>query len=83
MLRIHAGMDADDDLGDRFVACFVQAADDAHLPDDAEFRQALRDYMEWAVRDVHAYNPKGSVVPTNLPIPRWSWDGLQAQVGAI
>lgn len=77
MLCIHAGMDADDDLGHRFVACFVKAADDAHLPADPEFRRVLRDYMEWAVRDVHTYNPRGSTVPADLPIPRWSWDGLQ------
>jgi hemoglobin len=77
MLRIHAGMGADDDLGDRFVACFVQAADDAHLPDQPEFRSALRAYMEWAVRQVHGYNPRGSTVPEGLVVPHWSWDGLQ------
>jgi hemoglobin len=76
MLRLHAGMEAQDDLGDRFVACFVGAADEAQLPDDAEFRRGLRAYMEWAVRQVHSYNPRGSTVPTGLAIPRWSWDGL-------
>ena len=78
MLRLHAGMEADDDLGDRFIACFVKAADDAGLPDHPELRGALRAYMEWAVRDVHAYNPGGSSVPDGLVVPRWSWDGLQA-----
>ena len=28
MLHIHAASGAEDDLGDRFVACFVQAADE-------------------------------------------------------
>jgi len=78
MLSLHAGMDAQDDLGERFVACFVHAIDDAHLPDDAEFRRSLRAYMEWAVRDVHTYNPRGSSVPSGLVMPQWSWDGLQA-----
>ena len=64
-------------MGDRFVACFVHAIDDAHLPEDAEFRRVLRDYMEWAVRDVHAYNVPGSSVPAGLALPRWSWDGLR------
>ena len=77
MLSLHAGMDAQDDLGDRFVACFVHAIDDAHLPEDAEFRRVLRDYMEWAVRDVHTYNVPGSSVPAGLALPRWSWDGLR------
>jgi hemoglobin len=76
MLSLHAGMDAQDDLGDRFVACFAHAMDDADLPDDAEFRRALRAYMEWAVRDVHAYNARGSRVPSGLAVPRWTWEGL-------
>lgn len=76
MVGLHAGMGAQDDLGNRFVDCFVHAADDAHLPADVEFRRGLRAYMEWAVRDVHAYNPRGSTVPAGLVVPHWSWDGL-------
>jgi len=76
MLHIHAGQGAETDLGDRFVACFVQAADDADLPDDPEFRNSLRAYMEWAVQDVLAYSPLGSEVPSGVPVPRWSWEGL-------
>ena len=78
MLRMHAGNGDMSDLGRRFVACFVQAADDAGLPDDAEFRTALRSYMEWAVAQVVSYSPAGSTVPAGLPVPRWSWDGLEA-----
>jgi hemoglobin len=77
MLRIHAGMNADDDLGARFVTCFTSAADDAGLPGEADFRRGLRAYMEWAVREVHLYNPSGSIVPDRLAVPQWSWDGLQ------
>ena len=77
MLDVHAGQGAGTDLGERFVTCFVQAADDAGLPDDAEFRTALRSYMEWAVAQVVSYSPAGSTVPAGLPVPRWSWDGLE------
>jgi hemoglobin len=76
MLDVHAGQGAEADLGDRFVACFVQAADDADLPDDPELRASLRAYMEWAVRDVLGYSPAGSVVPSDATVPRWSWEGL-------
>ncbi|HEV2029337.1 MAG TPA: group II truncated hemoglobin [Candidatus Dormibacteraeota bacterium] len=75
MLGIHAGQGAGDDYGPRFVACFMQAADDAKLPDDPDFRAALRSYMEWATQEVISYAPSGSEVPANLPVPRWSWDG--------
>jgi hemoglobin len=77
MLEIHAGQGAEEDLGARFVACFVQAADDAGLPDDPELRAALRSYMGWAVGEVLAYSPSGSRVPAGLPVPRWGWDGLE------
>ena len=77
MLGIHAGQGAGEDYGPRFVACFMQAADDVHLPDDPDFRASLRSYMEWATRDVLSYAPSGSQVPPDLPVPRWSWDGLE------
>jgi len=77
MLELHARTQAQHDLGERFLACFVAALDDAGLPDDRELRAALRAYMEWAVSDVMAYSPAHAVVPSALPVPRWSWAGLQ------
>jgi hemoglobin len=78
MLRMHAGNGDITDLGRRFLACFVQAQDDAGLPTDPEFRAALRDYMAWAVSDVLAYPDSHAAIPANLAMPRWSWDGLQS-----
>jgi hemoglobin len=77
LLRLHAGNGDMDDLGRRFVDCFVAAADDAGLPEDPEFRAALRAYMEWAVEDVLAFSAVDAVVPAGLPMPHWSWNGLQ------
>jgi hemoglobin len=77
MLAIHAGEGIDDDLGARFVACFVRAIDDAGLPDDPEFRASMRGYMEWAVGEVLSYSPTGTRVDDGLPVPRWGWDGLE------
>jgi len=76
MLGIHAGQGAESDLGERFIACFVAAADDADLPEDPALRAQLRAYMEWAVAEVMAYSPRGSRVADDLPMPRWGWDGL-------
>jgi hemoglobin len=77
MLEIHAGTGAGDDFGPRFIACFMQAADDARLPEDREFRDALRSYMTWAVREVLSYAPSGAQVPTGLPTHHWGWSGLE------
>jgi len=77
LLHMHSNNGPMDDLGQRFVVCFDAAADDAGLPDDPEFRQALHDYMTWAVADVLVFAPYGSEVPAGRSVPRWSWDGLQ------
>jgi hemoglobin len=78
VLDMHSGNGPMDDLGERFLACFVAAMDDAGLPADPEFREAMRTYMRWAVDNVLAYSPVGSVVPAGVPMPRWGWDGLEA-----
>jgi hemoglobin len=78
VLRMHAGNGDITDLGRRFVECFVLAADDAGLPDEPEFRAALRAYMRWAVDQVLSYSDVDAVVADGLAMPRWSWDGLQA-----
>jgi hemoglobin len=75
VLGIHAGTGGEDAFGPRFVACFMQALDDARLPDDADFRAAMRSYIEEATREVMSYAPPGSKAPTAVRVPRWSWSG--------
>src|SRR5258708_19632481 len=77
MLEMHARTGAAEDWGQRFVECFVQAMDDARLPEDPELRAALRSYMEWATGEVISYAPPGSSVPPDLPIPRAAWNDPQ------
>lgn len=75
MVRLHSGNGDLAGLGRRFVACFVQAADDAGLPEDPRFRACLRAYMEWAVAEVLAHEATPDTVPAGPPMPRWTWDG--------
>jgi hemoglobin len=77
IMSIHSGHGDMTDLGERFVRAFVGAADDAGLPDDAEFRAALRDYMVWAVDEIIGFSRHQAVQAAPAPMPRWSWDGLQ------
>jgi hypothetical protein len=65
-----------DDLGRRFLACFLLALDDAGVPAEPELRACLRAYMEWAVADVLVYSPQDAQVPTDAAMPRWTWGGL-------
>jgi hemoglobin len=76
VLRMHAGHGDMGDLGERFLACFVQALDDAGLPDEPAFRGAMRAYMRWAVDNVLSYSVEDAVVP-DIEMPHWGWAGLE------
>jgi hemoglobin len=77
MLELHARTGMAEDWPRRFVACFVQAMDDAKVPADPDLRRALRAYIEWATGEVGSYAPAESQVPERLPVPHWGWDGLE------
>jgi len=77
VLRMHSGNGDLGDLGERFYDCFVQALDDAELPDDPAFRAAMQAYMRWAVENVLAH-PDEDAVAQGIAMPRWSWNGLQS-----
>jgi hemoglobin len=77
LVAMHAGNGDMSDLSRRFVECFVAAAGDAGLPDDQEFRSALRAYMEWAVQEFNGHPDDATTVPAGLTTPRWGWEGLR------
>jgi hemoglobin len=77
VLRLHSGNGEIDDLGRRFLSCFLLALDDAGVPDDPDLRGSLRAYMEWAVGGVLEVSlVDADDVPDGAEVPRWTWDGL-------
>ncbi|MGI8900366.1 MAG: group II truncated hemoglobin [Nocardioides sp.] len=57
----------------RFATLMGLAADDARLPDDAEFRAAFVGYVEWGTRLAFANSQPGAEVVGEAPVPRWGW----------
>ena len=50
--------------------------DDAQLPDDPAFREAMNAYMRWAVDTVALAHPDGADgIAPSAAMPRWGWDG--------
>jgi len=83
MVRIHSGNGEHDEMDERAIACFDQALVDAGLDGDAALREALHDYFAWATTiNVARYPDSPDDVPDGLPIPRWSWDGLEGDAEA-
>jgi hemoglobin len=57
----------------RFVTLLSQAADDAELPSDPEFRAAIMGYAEWGTRLALANSQPGAEAAPQAPVPRWGW----------
>ena len=57
----------------RFATLMSRAADDAGLPDDAEFRAAFVGYVEWGTRLALANSQPDADVVGDAPVPRWGW----------
>jgi truncated hemoglobin YjbI/quinol monooxygenase YgiN len=56
------------------VANLLQdAADDAGLPTDAEFRSAFLAYAEWGTRLAVHFSAPDATPPGDQPVPRWTW----------
>ena len=51
---------------------------DVGIGADDQLRRVVRDYFAWATTTTMArYHDSADEVPDDLPIPTWSWDGLQ------
>ena len=80
VVRIHGGNGVHEEMDRRATACFDQALTDAGLADDDRLRRVLHDYFAWATTASMArYHESADDVPDGLPIPHWSWEGLEPE----
>jgi hemoglobin len=73
MLAHHAGLGITPEHRLRFMTLLGQAADDAGLPDDPEFRAAIIGYGEWGSHLAVGNSAPGVDVVEHAPVPRWGW----------
>jgi hemoglobin len=73
MLSHHRGLAITAAQRLRFVTLLSQAADDAKLPADPEFRAAIVGYAEWGSRLALHNSAPGAEVAAQAPMPRWGW----------
>ncbi|MDQ1448636.1 MAG: hemoglobin [Actinomycetota bacterium] len=73
MINKHLGLGITAEQRFRFVALMSQAADDARMPEDPEFRSALVAYLEWGTRLAFGNSQDGAEVVEHAPVPRWGW----------
>ena len=79
VVRMHSGNGPHQEMDRRAVACFDLALDDVGLTGEDPVRTVLHDYFAWATEaSMSEFHRSADDVPPDLPIPHWSWDGLQA-----
>ena len=81
VVRMHSGNGPHEEMDRRGIACFDEAMSDVGI-EDVRLRRVLHEYFAWATNTTMArYHETADDVPDHLPIPTWSWDGLQRDGG--
>jgi hemoglobin len=75
IIAVHRYLKITEDQRQRFVALYMSAADEAGLPSDSSFRQALREHVEFgthvAMQNSHA-RTDAELHPLK-EVPKWGW----------
>jgi hemoglobin len=77
LIAVHRGLKITEEQRRRFVQLYMNAVDASGLPDDAPFREALREHVEFgsrvALQNSHAESDD-DLHPLR-EVPRWTWAG--------
>jgi CDGSH-type Zn-finger protein/truncated hemoglobin YjbI len=73
MLSQHIGKGLTEERRARWTSLLYQAANEAGLPNDPEFRSAFTSYIEWGSRLAVENSQTNSRPPEHMPMPRWDW----------
>jgi hemoglobin len=73
MVSRHLGLEITEAQRARWAQLIGEAADEAGLPDDPEFRSAFAAYIEWGTRIARSNSQPGAEPPPEAPVPRWGW----------
>ncbi|MEW2162625.1 antibiotic biosynthesis monooxygenase [Streptomyces sp. NPDC007084] len=73
MVAAHMGRNISEVQRRRWVNLIQDAADEAGLPTDAEFRSAFLAYIEWGTRLAVHFSAPDASAPAEQPVPAWTW----------
>ena len=77
MIDVHRGLQITEEQRTRFVELYLRALDQAGMPRDAPFREAVRSHVDFgsrvAIQNSHA-NTDDELHPLR-EVPRWTWEG--------
>jgi hemoglobin len=75
VVRMHSGNGPHPELDAATERCFALALEDAGIAGEERLRVTLVDWFAWANRVVNHSYERPELVPGDLSLPHWSWDG--------
>jgi hemoglobin len=79
LISVHRHLKISEEQRQRFVELYMEALEEASLPDDEPFREAVRSHVEFgsrvAMQNSHAESDD-ELHPLR-EVPRWSWQGAR------
>jgi hemoglobin len=77
LIEVHRHLEITEEERERFAALYMEALEEAGLPDDEPFREAVRSHIEFGSR-VAQQNSHAKTDADLHPlrqVPRWTWPG--------
>lgn len=75
VVRAHSGNGPHEQMDGRAVAAFVLALDDVGIPTDPPLRFQIIAWFTWATAMLNHRWGTPDEVPSDLPLPCWTWEG--------
>jgi hemoglobin len=75
IIDVHRGLEITDEQRRRFVALYLEAVDEAALPEDEPFREAVRSHIEFGSRvaQQNSWAASEDELHPIREVPRWQW----------
>jgi hemoglobin len=75
VIQVHRNLKITDEQRERFVALYLEALDEAGLPDDEPFREAVRSHLDFGshVAQQNSWAETDADLHPIRQVPRWEW----------
>jgi hemoglobin len=77
LIDVHRGLRITDEQRQRFVDLYMAALDEVGMPDDPDFRRAIREHLEFGtmVAQQNSHAETDADLHPLREVPRWTWPG--------
>jgi hemoglobin len=75
IIDVHRHLQISDEQRERFVQAYMEALDEAQMPDDERFRRAVREHIEFGanVAQQNSWATTDEELHPIRSVPKWTW----------